>query len=89
MSPLSQAQKRGAKMSNNKDGYEPGQILTFAQVQELRSRKSDVVEINDPDNIDKMKKTDVRELLEAHGVEIGDSATVFEMRKALKRVVYI
>ena len=75
----------------NRDGFEPGQSLTFAEVMHvMRAKRPGPSSVPDaPADIDAMGKAEVRGLLEAHGAEIPQGAKVADMRAALKRVMFM
>lgn len=72
----------------NKDGFEPGQDLTFEDLLAMRGKpKAQAPVPETADDIDQLGKADVREYLEAHGVE-DIPAKVGEMRDLLKQVMF-
>lgn len=72
----------------NKDGFEPGQDLTFADLLAIRAGKTERSDVpQSPDEINEMRKGDVREWLEAHGADT--SGNVGEMRDRLKSVMFV
>jgi|AACY02.3.fsa_nt_gi hypothetical protein len=73
----------------NKDGFEPGQDLTFADLLTMRGGKVEAKPAvpQSPDEIDDMKKAEVKEWLDAHGADT--SGNVGEMRDRLKSVMFV
>jgi len=76
-------------MAKNNDGFEAGQDLTFADLLAMREGKVEKPALvpQSPDDIDQLGKGDVREYLEAHGVDDIPSK-VGEMRDLLKQVMF-
>lgn len=75
-------------MSKNKDGFEPGQNLSFNDILAMRSKAGAVDTLPEsPEDVDAMKKADVKAHLEAHEAETG--GTVVEMRDRLKSVLFL
>lgn len=75
-------------MAKNNDGFEAGQDLTFADLLAMRSKaKATPIAPQSPDDIDQLGKADVREYLEAHGVD-EIPGKVGEMRDLLKQVMF-
>lgn len=61
----------------NKDGFEPGQELTLAEIMQIQRKHAAKPEAP-------MGKAAIRAELEARGVEIPKGATVAEMREMLE-----
>lgn len=79
-------------MAKNKDGFEAGADLNFDDLLNLRAKgkqapASSIPE--SPEDIAGMAKAEVRELLEAHGVEVEKGATVSKMRDMLVEVMFV
>lgn len=72
----------------NKDGFNPGQDLTFEDLLAMRGKpKSKAITPQTANDINQIGKADVREYLEAHGVE-EIPEKVNEMRELLKQVMF-
>lgn len=67
----------------NKNGFEPGQMLTFEQVMQVQRQER----AKPMGGADAMSKGDVRKRLEALGVKVERGATVAQMRAELQRVM--
>lgn len=74
-------------MEKNKDGFEPGQDLTFEQLLAMRGQ----VERPDPitrEDIAKMPKADVIEHLTAHGIEAPEGK-LDDLRAQLAAIMFV
>ena len=81
----------------NDDGFEPGQPVTFDQIQRAEAkRRMGAPKRENPDpkipvtpeGIEKLKKPDLIELLKAHGVEKPEGK-VDDMKARLKSVMFV
>jgi hypothetical protein len=70
----------------NKDGFLPGQDLTFEDLMKMRAKP--VRRLPTREEVLEMDKPEVLEWLEAHGVE-SPEGDVRKLRKTLNSVLYV
>lgn len=78
-------------MDKNKDGFIPGQDLTLADILAMRCKPEDTpapTALPSREDIASMKKADLVDWLEAHGVE-KPVGTNDELRAALISIMFI
>lgn len=76
-------------MAKNKDGFSPGQEVTWEEMVSANAARRKTQNAPDPvtrESIAKMKKADVAELLQTHGADTA--GTVDEMRDRLIAVMF-
>lgn len=73
--------------------FKPGQELTFADIMAMRALKSEPVGAgipSTPEDIDAIEdKDELRELLDAHGVEYSGRAGIKSLKDALKGAMFV
>lgn len=74
-------------MEKNKDGFEPGQDLTFEQILAMRGQAERPAPITRED-IAKMPKAEVIEYLAAHGVDAPEGK-LDDLRAQLVAIMFI
>ncbi len=73
--------------AKNKDGFAPGQDLSFEDLMALRAVPNPR-RIPSREEVAKMPKPELVEWLEAHGIE-GPEGGVADLRKSLTSILYV
>jgi hypothetical protein len=78
------------EVTKNKDGFEPGQDLSFADLMAMRAQKPNAAapkQLPTREEIAKMPKADLIEWLAAHGAD-NPEGKVSELREQLTAIMY-